>query len=133
MGTTGDKPRKPRRRMARVSKYPDASGNPLAGLTGDGDGGMSDRAPVADHPSTITPLARSVPGSFGYSDVDEHQCHQQRNPLRHQNMLMNTNTSTSTITITGTNSPLQRSTLSLPVEVKSQRQFYNGQLLFEVI
>ena len=41
MGTTGDKPRKPRRRMARVSKYPDASGNPLAGLTGDGDGGMS--------------------------------------------------------------------------------------------
>jgi len=48
-------------------------------------------------------------------------------------MLMNTNTSTSTITITGTNSPLQRSTLSLPVEVKSQRQFYNGQLLFEVI
>jgi len=39
MGTTGDQPRKPRRRMARVSKYPDSSGNPLAGLTGsDGDG-----------------------------------------------------------------------------------------------
>jgi len=54
MGTTGDKPRKPRRRMARVSKYPDASGNPLAGLTGDGDGECRDRAPVADHPSTIT-------------------------------------------------------------------------------
>ena len=34
MGSAGDKPRKPRRRMARVSKYPDSSGNPLAGLTG---------------------------------------------------------------------------------------------------
>ncbi|MEO9181155.1 MAG: hypothetical protein ABI298_05850 [Acidimicrobiales bacterium] len=38
MGTSGDKPRKPRRRMERVSKYADASGNPLAGLTGSGDG-----------------------------------------------------------------------------------------------
>jgi hypothetical protein len=38
MGSQGDKPRKPRRRMARVSKYPDSSGNPLAGLTGGGDG-----------------------------------------------------------------------------------------------
>ncbi|HUZ42569.1 MAG TPA: hypothetical protein VMU68_14395 [Acidimicrobiales bacterium] len=37
MGSTGDKPRKPRRRLARVSKYPDSSGNPLAGLTGGGD------------------------------------------------------------------------------------------------
>lgn len=34
MGSSGDKPRKPRRRMARVSKYEDTSGNPLAGLTG---------------------------------------------------------------------------------------------------
>jgi hypothetical protein len=34
MGTDGEKPRKPRRRMARVSKYADTSGNPLAGLTG---------------------------------------------------------------------------------------------------
>ena len=34
MGTAGDKPRKPRHRMARVSKYEDTSGNPLAGLTG---------------------------------------------------------------------------------------------------
>jgi len=38
MGSSGDKPRKPRRRLARVSKYPDSSGNPLAGLTGGGDG-----------------------------------------------------------------------------------------------
>ena len=41
MGSAGDKPRKPRRRMARVSKYPDSSGNPLAGLTGGGGDGMS--------------------------------------------------------------------------------------------
>jgi hypothetical protein len=38
MGSDGIKPRKPRRRMARVSKYPVSSGNPLAGLTGGGDG-----------------------------------------------------------------------------------------------
>jgi hypothetical protein len=38
MGTSGDKPRKPRRRLARVSKYSDSSGNPLAGLSGGGDG-----------------------------------------------------------------------------------------------
>ena len=38
MGSEGDKPRKPRRRLPRVSKYPDSSGNPLAGLTGGGDG-----------------------------------------------------------------------------------------------
>jgi|GEM_PF-1456796 len=47
MGSTGDKPRKPRRRLARVSKYPDSSGNPLAGLTGGGGDGMS--APGASH------------------------------------------------------------------------------------
>ena len=41
MGSAGDKPRKPRRRMPRVSKYPDSSGNPLAGLTGGGGDGMS--------------------------------------------------------------------------------------------
>src|ERR1700722_17398135 len=37
MGSAGDKPRKPRHRLARVSKYPDSSGNPLAGLTGGGE------------------------------------------------------------------------------------------------
>jgi len=37
MGSEGIKPRKPRHRMARVSKYPDSSGNPLAGLAGGGD------------------------------------------------------------------------------------------------
>jgi hypothetical protein len=37
MGSSGDKPRKPRHRLARVSKYPDSSGNPLAGLTGGGE------------------------------------------------------------------------------------------------
>lgn len=38
MGSSGDRPRKARRRMARVSKYPDSSGNPLAGLSGGGEG-----------------------------------------------------------------------------------------------
>jgi hypothetical protein len=47
MGSSGDKPRKPRRRMARVSKYPDSSGNPLAGLTGGGGDGMT--GPGASH------------------------------------------------------------------------------------
>jgi hypothetical protein len=47
MGSAGDKPRKPRRRMARVSKYPDSSGNPLAGLTGGGYGGEIE--PGASH------------------------------------------------------------------------------------
>ena len=47
MGTTGDKPRKPRRRLARVSKYPDSSGNPLSGLTGGGGDGMV--GPGASH------------------------------------------------------------------------------------
>ena len=47
MGTAGDKPRKTRRRMARVSKYPDSSGNPLAGLTGGGGDGMV--GPGASH------------------------------------------------------------------------------------
>jgi hypothetical protein len=41
MGSEGVKPRKPRRRMARVSKYPDSSGNPLAGLAGGGGDGPS--------------------------------------------------------------------------------------------
>ena len=38
MGSDGITPRKPRRRMARVSKYPDSSGNPLEGLAGGGGG-----------------------------------------------------------------------------------------------
>jgi hypothetical protein len=41
MGSAGDKPRKARRRMARVSKYPDSSGNPVAGLTGGGGDGLN--------------------------------------------------------------------------------------------
>jgi hypothetical protein len=47
MGKSGDKPRKPRRRMARVSKYPDSSGNPVSGLTSGGGDGLS--GPGASH------------------------------------------------------------------------------------
>ena len=47
MGTEGVTPRKPRRRLARVSKYPDSSGNPLSGLTGGGGDGLS--GPGASH------------------------------------------------------------------------------------
>ena len=47
MGSEGVKPRKPRYRLARVSKYPDSSGNPLAGLAGGGGDGLS--GPGASH------------------------------------------------------------------------------------
>ncbi len=54
MASAGEKARKPRRRMARVSKYAEASGNPLAGLAGGGDGmtgpGSGHGPPTQSHP-----------------------------------------------------------------------------------
>ncbi len=51
MGRAADKPRKRRRRMARVSKYEDSSGNPLAGLTGNPSAGPgSGSGPAHERP-----------------------------------------------------------------------------------
>ena len=54
MGSDGDKPRKPRHRMAKVSKYADTNDIPLAGLTGGGESvsvpGTGSGPPRSTHP-----------------------------------------------------------------------------------
>jgi hypothetical protein len=54
MGSTGDKSRKPRRRMAKVSTYADTNAIPLAGLSGGGESvsvpGTGAGPPRSTHP-----------------------------------------------------------------------------------
>lgn len=52
MGSEGGKPRKPRRKMPRVSKFRDSNSVPLAGLAGD-SGGSSEPG-VGQGPATTT-------------------------------------------------------------------------------
>ena len=52
MGSDGDKPRKPRRKMPRVSKHRDSNSIPLAGLAGD-SGGSSEPG-AGQGPATAT-------------------------------------------------------------------------------
>jgi hypothetical protein len=60
MGSTGDKPRKPRRRLSKVPKYEEPNTFPAAGLTGGGGGVYGGRyGHSADH------RARKPPGRFG--------------------------------------------------------------------
>ena len=60
MGSTGDKPRKPRRRLSKVPKYEEPNTFPAAGLTGGGGGVFSARyGHSADH------QGRKPPGRFG--------------------------------------------------------------------
>jgi hypothetical protein len=50
MGSTGDKPRKQRRRLAKVPKYEEPNSFPAAGLTGSSGGGFGSRyGHSADH------------------------------------------------------------------------------------
>jgi hypothetical protein len=57
MGSEGDRPRKPRRRMAKVSKYADTNEAPLAGLTG-GSGSVSVPGTGAGPPRSTHPIGR---------------------------------------------------------------------------
>jgi hypothetical protein len=57
MGSEGDTPRKPKRRMAKVSKYADTNDIPLAGLTG-GSGSVSVPGTVPGPPRSTHPIGR---------------------------------------------------------------------------
>lgn len=57
MGRDGDKPRKPKRRMAKVSKYADTNEAPLAGLTG-GNESVSVPGTGAGPPRSTHPIGR---------------------------------------------------------------------------
>jgi len=62
MGSAGDKPRKPRRRLSKVPKYEEPNTFPAAGLTGGGGGGGvygSRYGHSADH------HGHNPPGRFG--------------------------------------------------------------------
>jgi hypothetical protein len=60
MGSAGDKPRKPRRRLSKVPKYEEPNTFPAAGLTGGGGDVYGSRyGHSADH------QGRKPPGRFG--------------------------------------------------------------------
>ena len=61
MGSTGDKPRKQKRRLAKVPKYEEPNSLPAQGLTGSSGGVYGSRyGHAADHHATEKP-----PGRFG--------------------------------------------------------------------
>lgn len=60
MGSAGDKPRKPRRRLGKVPKYEEPNSFPAAGLTGSSGGVYGSRyGHSADHHQ------QKAPGRFG--------------------------------------------------------------------